>query len=147
MRDAVAVFVCLCAPPSPPRAAGDSLRSMNPQTMVFVGGAETCGGIIVGLLFLVVGLVTVRASLPRAGYLVGAAGALEILGFCCTSWQEPNQWYGFVPALEGTGAMLGFVVGMLAHVVAVALLIAGGALLAKETLDRREGTSTPGANT
>lgn len=109
----------------------ETVYFMDPQVSAILGSFDACVGLLVGLLLLVVGLVTVRSAHPTAGYLVGAGGGLQLLSFCCGSWQTPAMvWMELYELTESVGTLSG-VAALLFHLASAGLLIAGAAVLAR----------------
>lgn len=108
----------------------ESYEYMDPSRLALFGALYGCAGWIAGLLLLAVGFVTVRKALPNAGYMVGGAGALQLLASCCESWQGPvTMWFGVdVPPIAYT---LSMVVWFLSELGIAALIIGGAVMLAK----------------
>jgi hypothetical protein len=50
-----------------------------------IGMVGSCFGILIALAFIGVGASVVRAAKPQSGYLMVAAGVLELLTTCCAS--------------------------------------------------------------
>ncbi|MEC7520075.1 MAG: hypothetical protein VYE22_09435 [Myxococcota bacterium] len=53
--------------------------------MSFLPWVFTFFGVLIGAAYVGVGATVVRAAKPQAGYLLIAAGALEIVLVCCTA--------------------------------------------------------------
>lgn len=109
----------------------------DPAMLAMFGVLDACGGLIVGLLLAVVGFVTVRAAMPNAGYAVGGAGALQVLNFCCGSWQEPAAVWGGMYELTQTLGGITSAAALLFHLASLGLVIAGAVLLAREVSARK----------
>jgi hypothetical protein len=50
-----------------------------------LGAAGSCIGFLVSLAFVAVGASVVRAAKPMSGYLMVAAGLLELVTVCCVA--------------------------------------------------------------
>ena len=111
---------------------------MDPSRLAVFGALDGCAGWIAGLVLLVVGFVTVRKALPNAGYMVGAAGALQLLSSCCANWQEPAVvWLEVdVPSIVFT---LSAVLSFLSSLGMAGLVIGAGVMLAKAVPAQTEG--------
>lgn len=117
----------------------------DPELIAIFGALDACSGLIVGLLLVVIGFVTVRAALPSAGYMVGAAGGLQILTYCCGSWQEPALVWGGMYELVDSAGGIASAAALLFHLASAALLIVAAVLLARELTARRgAGTAANG---
>jgi hypothetical protein len=112
----------------------------DPTVLALFGVVDACVGLVVGLLLVVVGFVTVRSASPNAGYLVGGAGALQLLTYCCGSWQEPAMvWLEMYELTESLGG-ISSAAALLFHLASAALMIVGAVLLARELTARREAS-------
>jgi hypothetical protein len=109
---------------------------MDPYFLM--SGAEACAGWIVGLTIAIAGFVSVRGALPRAGYLIGAAGLALFVRWCCIF--GPNAAQHFSPvASMGVVFQLTSVASMLLRLIFAALFLAGAVILAREVKARRAG--------
>ena len=104
---------------------------LDPQLHVFFGLFGSCLGWLGGLVLLVVGFVPVRKAHPTAGYLIGGAGALHLLQYCCSSWIRPAVFWFDMYELADSLDTPTFVAVVLAHFASVALIIAGAVMLAQ----------------
>ena len=112
---------------------------MDPERMAILGLLEGCAGWFVGLLLLGVGFGPVRKALPLAGYLLGAAGALQFLASCCASWQTPAYvWFDAGPDMVPIGNISGLL-SFFSHVGMFLLIIAAGFVLSKKVSDQSQG--------
>lgn len=98
---------------------------------------DSCVGWAAGLLLLVVGLITVRGALPRAGYLIGGSGALLFVQWCCsfvpTAAYRAEIGFDFFETLTA----LASAVSLLSRLGFVGLFLAGAIILAREVKARR----------
>ena len=104
---------------------------------LILGVLDGCGGWIAGLTLIFVGLINVRKAHATAGYLVGGAGALQLLASCCYS--VPVMLVEAGAEEQMTVGLIVSRLGLLATTSSIALLI-----FAAVTLSRRI-TSTSGA--
>lgn len=112
--------------------------------MALLAGVQGCAGFLVAILLIVVGFVTVRAALPNAGYMVGAAGALQLLAVCCSSWQQGAAMSGAgYDLLESFGG-ISATVALFFHLVSIALVVAGAVFLSLELTKRRDAAPASG---
>lgn len=102
-----------------------------------VSGAEACAGWLVGLLLAIVGFVSVRGALPRAGYLVGAAGLALFVRWCCLFGPTALQRASDGGSDMSTLFTLSSIASMLLRVVFAGLFLAGAVVLAREIKARR----------
>lgn len=107
------------------------------ELMFWMGGARACFGWLIGLLMMGVGLISVRSALPRAGYLVGAAGALLFVEWCCSF--GPSVLFRARLDFPPVVGDLANVAGVLLYLGFAGLFLAGAVVLAREAKARRAG--------
>jgi hypothetical protein len=105
----------------------------------FLGTADMCAGWIAGLLILLAGMISARSAVPRAGYLIGASGALLIARWCC-AWVPAmyGRFRGELTSTIDTGAQ---VLGALSYVLFAVLFLAGAVVLARTAKAKPAGGS------
>ena len=115
---------------------------MDPNLFAVYATLEGCAGWIAGLVLLVVGFVTVRKAVPTAGYMVGAAGALQLISSCCGNWQSPAAiWMDLYRLTEMFGGAITHVLAFLAYLAMAGLLIGAAVVLAKAVPAQGGGAS------
>ena len=114
---------------------------MDPNMFAIYATLDGCAGWIAGLVLLVVGFVTVRKAVPNAGYMVGAAGALQLISSCCGNWQSPAAvWLDLYRMTEMFGVITS-VLAFLAYLAMAGLLIGAAVMLAKAVPAQSGGAS------
>lgn len=109
------------------------------------GMAGSCFGILIALAFIGVGASVVRAAKPQSGYLMVAAGVLELLATCCASalFSEPARVAlldsGVYPDVQRSMHLAVGVVSLLVDLVVGVLLAVSVIGLAKAAREAKPG--------
>lgn len=107
------------------------------ELMLWMGSVRACFGWLIGLLMMGVGLISVRSALPRAGYLVGAAGAMLFAEWCCAFL--PNALFEARVEVPPVVNDVANIASVLLYLAFAGLFLAGAVILAREAKARRAG--------
>lgn len=92
-----------------------------------------CIGFLTALAFIGVGASVVRMAKPVSGYLMVAAGLLELLSTCCLGFVTSDYLYELDLGGDETSMTYGFsmILGALVHLIVAVLLAASMVGVAK----------------
>ncbi len=109
---------------------------LSPEEIFIVLSIQTCIGWITGLLILIVGFVSARSAVARAGYMIGGAGALLLFRFCC-AYLPVAAWRAGQGFMGGTVGQISYVMSLLCELLFAGLFLGGVVVLAREATARR----------
>lgn len=83
-----------------------------------------CIGFLTALAFIGVGASVVRVAKPMSGYLMIAAGLLELISLCCLGFVTSDYLYELDLGSDATSMTYGFsmMAGSLVHLIIAVLL-------------------------
>jgi len=114
---------------------------MGGQAAAVAGSA--CVTSIGGIVLLVIALVLVRKALPLAGFLLAGAGALELLGSCCTGFTATYPAAVGVDSFYEVVSDVSSPIQLLLSLATYGLIIGAGAALARAAVAQRPKTAAP----